>query len=248
MVTARAKRILTADRVSAGYGGRPVVSDVSACVCQGEIVSIVGPNGAGKSTFLKALMGIIRISAGTVDVRGRAVTGMAPHELARLNVGYVPQVSDVFPDLTVAENLEMGGYLLPRPAMRERITSVVDQFPALKDKLKRQASKLSGGERKMVAIARALMTDPEILLLDEPTAGLAPQLAARLLEEEIVALSRRKVSVLLVEQRAAAALQISNWAYVLVSGHNVLEGAASELLAQEDFGEVFLGRVREART
>lgn len=234
--------LLRTKGLTAGYGGKPIIIDIDAAVGKGEIISIVGPNGAGKSTLLKAIMGIVPVSAGSVEFEQKDVTGMAVEDLVRLGVGYVPQHNDVFSDLTVLENLEMGGYLLPVKEIAGRVESVMDLFPTLKGKLKRGASKLSGGERKMVGIGRALMAGPSLVVLDEPTAGLAPDLAAKLLQDDVRRLAGSGVGVLLVEQRAAAALEISNHAYVLVSGRKVLEGTPASLLERDDFGEVFLGR------
>lgn len=234
--------LLTTKGLTAGYGARPTVIDIDVCVRRGDVVSVVGPNGAGKSTLLKAIAGMITISAGSVTFDGRNTTGMALQEFVRLGAAYVPQHNDVFADLTVLENLEMGGYLLPTKEIPARVESVLDLFPALKGKLKRGAAKLSGGERKMVGIGRALMAHPSLVILDEPTAGLAPDLAAKLLQDDIRRLVSSGVGVLLVEQRAAAALEISEYAYVLVAGSKVLEGAPATLLARDDFGQIFLGQ------
>lgn len=234
--------LLRTRSLTAGYGGRPTVIDLDICVGRGEVISVVGPNGAGKSTLLKAITGIIAISAGSVTFEGRNVTGMVLEEFVRLGVAYVPQHNDVFADLTVLENLEMGGYLLPTKEISARVESVLDLFPALKGKLKRGAAKLSGGERKMVGISRALMAHPSLVILDEPTAGLAPDLAAKLLQDDLRRLASSGVGMLLVEQRAAAALDISDYAYVLVAGSKVLEGPPASLLARSDFGQVFLGQ------
>jgi branched-chain amino acid transport system ATP-binding protein len=172
---------------------------------------------------------------------GDDVTNHTPEDLARRSVGYVPQVQDIFEPLSVLENLEMGGYLLPSAAVRHRIDEVVEIFPALAPMLKRRADKLSGGERKMLAIGRVLMLDPRVLILDEPTANLAPQLADTLLGEHVRGLGARGKAVLLVEQRARAALGIAAWTCVLVSGATRLEGRPGELLERQDFEELFLG-------
>ncbi len=207
----------------------------------GEIVAIIGPNGAGKSTLLKALVGILRVTTGRIMLDAENVTNRPPEELARRGVGYVPQVQDIFEPLTVLENLEMGGYLLPSARVHGRVAEVLEVFPALKPMLKRRADKLSGGERKMLAIARVLMLDPKVLILDEPTANLAPQLAEKLLHEQVKGLGALGKAVLLVEQRARAALDIAAWTLVLVSGSVRLEGPPGELLDRQDFEELFLG-------
>jgi ABC-type branched-subunit amino acid transport system ATPase component len=233
--------LLWAEAITSGYGAVPVVRGVSIAVGPGEIVAIIGPNGAGKSTLLKSLVGILRVTAGKVMMDGADVTNHAPEDLARRGVGYVPQVQDIFEPLTVFENLEMGGYLLPAATVRARAGEVVEIFPALAPMLKRRADKLSGGERKMLAIGRVLMLDPRVLILDEPTANLAPQLADTLLGEHIRGLGARGKAVLLVEQRARAALDIAAWTSVLVSGATRLEGRPGELLERQDFEELFLG-------
>ncbi len=232
---------LRAEGVTAGYGNVPVIRDVSISVGPSEIVAVIGPNGAGKSTLLKSLVGILRITEGKVLLGSDDVTNRPPEELARRGVGYVPQVNDIFEPLTVHENLEMGGYLLSQSQIRSRIEEVGAVFPQLPPMLKRRADKLSGGERKMLAIARVLMLDPKVLILDEPTANLSPKLADSLLSEHVMRLASAGKAVLLVEQRARAALQIASWTSVLVSGSTRLEGRPSELLRRPDFEELFLG-------
>ena len=232
---------LRADSITAGYGGVPVIRDVSISVGPGEIVAVIGPNGAGKSTLLKSLVGILRVSSGRIVLGADDVTGHPPEDLARRGVGYVPQVQDIFEPLSVKENLEMGGYLLKDSELPARIKEVCEVFPALAPMMKRRADKLSGGERKMLAIARVLMLDPRVLILDEPTANLAPALADSLLRERVRRLADLGKAVLLVEQRARAALGIADWTLVLVSGMTRLEGRPGDLLERPDFEELFLG-------
>jgi len=232
---------LRADKITAGYGGVPVIREVSISVGPGEIVAVIGPNGAGKSTLLKSLVGILRPTGGHVILGADDVTGHSPEELARRGVGYVPQVNDIFEPLTVLENLEMGGYLLHSRDIKSRVVEVGDVFPQLPPLLKRRADKLSGGERKMLAIARVLMLDPKVLILDEPTANLSPKLADSLLREHVTRLAKLGKAVLLVEQRARAAMQIAAWISVLVSGSVRLEGRPEDLLKRDDFEELFLG-------
>jgi ABC-type branched-subunit amino acid transport system ATPase component len=232
---------LRAEGVTAGYGGDPVIRGITVSADPGEVVSLVGPNGSGKSTLLKSLVGVIRVSAGTVTVDGRPVTNLPPEEVARASVGYVPQVDDVFPPLTVRENLEMGGYLLPRRQVPERIDRVLAVFPRLAGMLSRTAGKLSGGERKMLAMARVLMLDPGVFLLDEPTANLAPAVATALLGEHVRELAARGAAVLIVEQRARAVLAISDRAYVLGGGEVRMAGTPEELSASPEFVDAFLG-------
>ena len=181
----RPAAVLRAEGITAGYGGVPVIRDVSISVGPGEIVAVIGPNGAGKSTLLKSLVGILRASTGKILLGADDVTGHTPDDLARRGVGYVPQVQDIFEPLSVKENLEMGGYLLKDSALPTRIKEVCEVFPALTPMMKRRSDKLSGGERKMLAIARVLMLDPRVLILDEPTANLAPALADTLLKERV---------------------------------------------------------------
>jgi ABC-type branched-subunit amino acid transport system ATPase component len=232
---------LRAEGVTSGYGTLSVIRDISISVGPGEIVAVIGPNGAGKSTLLKSLVGILRLTSGTILLGADDVTGHAPEDLARRGVGYVPQVQDIFEPLSVKENLEMGGYLLKDSQLPARINDVCEVFPALMPMMKRRADKLSGGERKMLAIARVLMLDPRVLILDEPTANLAPVLADALLREQVRRLADRGKAVLLVEQRARAVLQIADWTVVLVSGATRLEGRPGDLLARPDFEELFLG-------
>jgi branched-chain amino acid transport system ATP-binding protein len=233
--------VLEIESVVAGYGGPPIIRGVCAQVGSGEIVTVVGPNGAGKSTMLKAVAGLLRVQSGSVKLQEREVANVRTHQLARRGLGYVPQNNDVFAPLTVEENLEMGGYLLKRAEIKERIEEVVAVLPALGDLMKRRAVKLSGGERKMVAVGRALMARPSVLLLDEPTSGLAPDLSRELLTKDIRALAASGTSVLLVEQKALAALEISHWGYVLAGGTTALSSSAADLLARQDLGQVFLG-------
>jgi branched-chain amino acid transport system ATP-binding protein len=232
---------LRAAGVTAGYGGDPVIRGITVGVDPGEVISLVGPNGSGKSTLLKSMVGVVRISSGTVAVGERQVTNLPPEEVARAGVGYVPQVDDVFAPLTVRENLEMGGYLLHHKQVAERIERVLAVFPRLRAMLGRSAGKLSGGERKMLAMGRVLMLDPGIFLLDEPTANLAPIIAAGLLEEHVRGLAASGASVLIVEQRARAVLAISDRTYVLGGGEVRMEGTPAELEASPEFVESFLG-------
>ena len=232
---------LRATGVTAGYGGDPVIRNITVLAEPGEVVSLVGANGSGKSTLLKSLVGVVRVSAGTVVIGETDVTRKAPEEVARAGVGYVPQVDDVFAPLTVRENLEMGGYLLPSRQVRERIDEVTAVFPRLGVMLSRPAGKLSGGERKMLAMGRVLMLQPAVFLLDEPTANLAPAIARTLLEDNVRLLAASGAAVLVVEQRARAVLAISDRTYVLAGGEVRMEGTPAELAASPAFVESFLG-------
>jgi ABC-type branched-subunit amino acid transport system ATPase component len=218
-----------------------VVHGISIRVAPGEVVSIVGPNGSGKSTLLKAIVGVVETLDGSVRIGDNDVTGWRSENIARIGVGYVPQVDDVFAPLTVRENLEMGGYLLKARDVPARIDHVLTVFPQLAGMQGRRAGKLSGGERKMLAMGRALMLAPALVVLDEPTANLAPIIAATVLREHVHRLAETGASVLVVEQRARAVLEISDRTYVLGGGRLRMEGTPAELSASNDFVDSFLG-------
>ncbi|HEX5287879.1 MAG TPA: ABC transporter ATP-binding protein [Streptosporangiaceae bacterium] len=232
---------IRAENVTAGYGGDPVIRGITVQADPGQVVSIVGPNGSGKSTLLKSLVGVVRVSGGRVLVGGRDVTSLAPEEIARAGVGYVPQVDDVFAPLTVRENLEMGGYLLGKKEIGPRIEHVLTVFPRLGTMIQRAAGKLSGGERKMLAMGRVLMLEPAVFLLDEPTANLAPKIAGALLDEHVRQLAALGAAVLIVEQRARAVLAISDRTYVLGGGELRMAGTPAELSQSPGFISSFLG-------
>jgi branched-chain amino acid transport system ATP-binding protein len=232
--------IMSITGVSAGYSRVPIIRDVSVDAYSGKIATLIGPNGAGKSTLLKAAMGLIQISAGKVTVGGEDVTNSRPHDLARRGVGYVPQSRDVFDPLTVVENLEMGGYLVDKRELPDRLDEVFALFPVLRARQSQRASNLSGGEKKMLAMGRVIMASPKILLLDEPTANLAPKVADEMLAEHITKLASLGVAILLVEQRAVQALAISSHAYVMVGGSVAMSGHPKELGQREDIAKVFL--------
>ena len=232
---------LTAEDIRAGYGAGDIIHGVSVQVAAGTVASVVGPNGSGKSTLLKSLCGVIRPSAGRVRVGDRDITGLPPEEVARAGVGYVPQVDDVFAPLTVRENLEMGGYLLAGRDVAGRVERVTAVFPRLGTMLTRRAGRLSGGERKMLAMGRMLMLEPAVFLLDEPTANLAPKVATELLTGHVRALAEAGAAVLLVEQRARAALAISDYTYVLGGGQVLMADTPARLNASQEFTESFFG-------
>jgi len=244
-VAARSGRVegvsLRTAELVAGYDRSPVIHGVSIDVNPGEIVSIVGPNGSGKSTLLKAMVGIVEVISGRVFLGEREITEWSPDRIARAGVGYVPQVDDVFAPLTVRENLDMGGYLLKQREIGARIEHVLEVFPQLGRMLARRAGKLSGGERKMLAMGRALMLEPPLVVLDEPTANLAPMIAASVLQDHVRQLAQTGASVLIVEQRARAVLEISDRTYVLGGGQLRMEGTPTELTASPEFVESFLG-------
>jgi ABC-type branched-subunit amino acid transport system ATPase component len=227
--------------LTAGYDRSPVVHGVSIAVNPGEVVSIVGPNGSGKSTLLKSIVALVEIMSGRVLVGDEDVTGWPSENVARIGVGYVPQVDDVFAPLTVQENLEMGGYLLKPRDVPARIAHVIEVFPRLRTMLGRRAGKLSGGERKMLAMGRALMLEPALVVLDEPTANLAPAIAASVLGDHVRQLAQTGASVLVVEQRARAVLEISDRTYVMGGGRLLMEGTPGELSSSPEFVDSFLG-------
>jgi ABC-type branched-subunit amino acid transport system ATPase component len=232
---------LATRQLVAGYGDVPVLHEVDTEVRVGQLVAVVGPNGAGKSTLLKAILGLAAVMGGQVLVDGSEVTGRPLEELVRLGIGYVPQVDDVFDTLKVSENLHMGGYLLGKDERAARIDEVLAIFPALRSRLGRYVGTMSGGERKMTAIARALMLSPRVLILDEPTAGLSAALTETVLNDQVRALADRGHAVLLVEQKAQAALRLADVASVLVQGKVAMSAPAAEVLASPQMAEVFLG-------
>lgn len=205
---------------------------------------LVGPNGSGKSTLLKAVVGQISIRSGRVLLGGEDVTHTRTEMLARKGVAYVPQEDDVFPPLTVRENLRVGGYHLAKAQTNERITWLFERFPALAARERAAAAQLSGGERKMLAVARALMGEPSVVILDEPTAQLAPAVTEQILSEYARALADAGHAILVVEQKALQALAVADWAYVLVSGRVVASGAASEF-TKDRLSDLFLGKISE---
>ncbi len=237
--------VLVGDDLTAGY--LPGVNILEGCHVElgaGELVGVIGPNGAGKSTLIKTLFGLVPVRGGRVVLRGDDVTGRRADQLVADGIGYVPQVANVFPSLTVDENLEMGLYLRPR-LLRERLAFVRDLFPLLADRKRQKTGSLSGGERQMVAMARALMMDPVVLLLDEPSAGLSPKLQVEVFER-VAAINRAGVSVLMVEQNARRCLQICDRAYVLDQGRNAYTGTGTELLHDPKVIELYLGTLAQA--
>jgi ABC-type branched-subunit amino acid transport system ATPase component len=233
--------VLRADGVTAGYGGPPIIEDVSLAVYAGKITAIVGPNGAGKSTLLKTLSGVLKASSGEVYVLGQKTTNLPPEKLVKRGLSYVPQVSNVFPDLTVRENLEMGSYTRRR-GVGERIGELCELFPDLGAALRRRAGMLSGGQRTMLAMARALMLDPAVMLLDEPSAGLSPLLQGALWEQ-IERIAATGVGICVVEQNTRRTLRHAHWGYILVLGRNRLDGPAQDLLRDESVVELYVGRM-----
>ena len=236
--------LLRAEGVVAGYRpDSPILHGVSAEVRRGEVVTIIGPNGAGKSTLVKAIAGLVGVSAGSIRFAGSEIANTPAHRLPARGVGYVPQVDNVFGTLTVHENLRLGAAPLPRRAVARRFDAAYAAFPDLAERRDRKANVLSGGQRQMLALARALVPEPELILLDEPSAGLAPKVTAEMFDL-VRGLAVGGVAVLMVEQNARAALGVSDRGYVLVEGRNRLDGDAGDLAANADLGAVFLGRRR----
>jgi branched-chain amino acid transport system ATP-binding protein len=237
--------VLHAQDLVAGY--IPEVNILNGCdleVRAGEFVGIIGPNGAGKSTLLKAILGMCKIRSGSITLTGQDITGRKAHELVPLGVGYVPQTKNVFPSLTVKENLEMGCFLKPS-VFKDRFAYVAEMFPKLADRAAQRAGALSGGERQMVAMGRALMLEPKVLLLDEPSAGLSPAL-----QDEVFVQCRTinaaGVAILMVEQNARRCLQVVNRGYVLDQGRNAYTGTGRELLGDPNVIELYLGTLAKA--
>jgi branched-chain amino acid transport system ATP-binding protein len=232
--------ILDVQAITAGYGGPPIISDVSLRAARGKLTALVGPNGAGKSTFIKVVAGLIKPTEGRVRLDGTDVTGVPAQLLVRRGISYVPQVSNVFPTLTVLENLEMGAYTR-RHGVKQKIDELCGMFPDLHPALKRQARTLSGGQRTMLAIARGLMLDPQVLLLDEPTAGLAPKFIDAVWEQ-VLTVRKLNVAVIIVEQNTRRTLTHADWAYVMVLGRNALGGTGKQLLDDPEVVNLYIGK------
>jgi ABC-type branched-subunit amino acid transport system ATPase component len=225
--------------VTAGYGETDILDSVSIELQPEEIVSMVGPNGAGKSTLLKTIFGLLTPQKGSIKLRNEEITGFSPDRIVRKGMGYVPQVENVFPSLTVHENLEMGAFIRADD-FRDKLDEIYTLFPLLSKKRTEKVGRLSGGMKQMVAMGRALMLDPEILLLDEPTASLAPILVGMLFEK-IVEINRGGVAMIVVEQNARETLKVSHRGYVLAMGRKVFEGSGQDLLKDEKIGKLYLG-------
>lgn len=235
-----APSVLHAESLVVGYvAGVDILRECSIEVASGELVGIIGPNGAGKSTLIKALFGLVPVRKGRVWLSGEDITSRSAHELVQAGVGYVPQVNNVFPSLTISENLEMGSYAQPG-RFKERFQVVTELFPLLLERRSQPAGSLSGGERQMLAMARALMTDPQVLLLDEPSAGLSPLYQGQVFER-VKEINATGVTVLMVEQNAHRCLQICDRAYVLDQGQNAYTGTGTELLHDPKVIELYLG-------
>jgi ABC-type branched-subunit amino acid transport system ATPase component len=234
-------KILEANNVIAGYGKSEILHGVSIFLGEGESITIIGPNGAGKSTLLKAIMGYITIFKGNISWKGEDITRLKPHEKVIRGFGYVPQLGNVFPSLTVRENLEMGGFIQTKEMVKVRMEKSFQLFPILAERLKQKAGTLSGGERQLLGMARALMSEPEILMLDEPSAGLSPKMA----EEVFVTIAdihdKLGRGIVIIEQDAYQSLSVSDRGYVLVMGRNEFEDSADKILSNQKIREAYLG-------
>ena len=236
------KTVIECNGIAAGYvKGLNILQGVDLIVNEKEIVSIIGPNGAGKSTLLKAIMGIINISGGRFFINGVEKTNTPTHQIVNEGVGYVPQVENVFPSLTIEENLEIGSWSV-KDNIKQSISKIFDDFPMLKERQRDKAGNLSGGQRQILALARALVTSPSILLLDEPSAGLSP-VAIKEVFEIVKEINSRGVAILLVEQNASRALNFSDRGYVLDQGRNAYQGKGQELLDDPRVVDLYLGKL-----
>jgi ABC-type branched-subunit amino acid transport system ATPase component len=232
--------LLEVRQLAAGFGTTPVLFDVDLEVWPGELVALIGANGAGKSTLLGAMTGLVRVSSGSVRFGGRAVTGLRPDAIVGAGLAHVPQGRRLFGTMTVERNLRLGAYRRRDAKVREDLRKILEYFPALSDKLQREARTLSGGEQQMVAIGRGLMAKPKLLMIDEPSLGLAPKVVDRVMEV-VKAINQDGTAVLLVEQDVVLALEIADRGYVLENGHMVMQGAAATLREDPAIRKAYLG-------
>ena len=227
-------------KMTAGYGDGPdIISACSITANKGEIVAILGPNGAGKSTAMKAMLGLLKLKSGSVTLNGEDISKINPQDRVKKGISFVPQTRNVFAELTVRENLEIGGFLT-EGSLENKIESIYSLFPILSEKKSQVVGQLSGGQRQQVALGRALMSDPSVLMLDEPTAGVSPIVMDELFEH-IIKVKKTNVAVIMVEQNAKQALSISDRGYVLVTGQNKFEGSGNDLLEDPEVRRSFLG-------
>ncbi len=235
--------MLQTEKLTAGYKELKVIFDINAKIHPKKITAIVGPNGSGKSTLLKAIFGLATVHSGRIIYNGKDITNLAPHEKTKIGMAYLPQVENVFTNLTVEENLKIAGYILDKSELRERMDLAFEVFPELKNKIKQKVGTLSGGERQFLAIATALIRKSKILMLDEPTAQLAPKFAEIIFNRIVELRDRLDLTIVLVEQNVKKALEISDRAYLLTSGRIVFDGKSDDLLSHEKFEQLCLGVV-----
>jgi ABC-type branched-subunit amino acid transport system ATPase component len=233
--------IFMAENIDAGYGDVIIVRGVSVKVTEGEIVAIVGPNGSGKSTLIKSFLGFVKLFRGSVFYQGEDITGTASHRAVSMGIGYVPQINNIFPNLTIAENLDMGAYHRKgKASIKAGVAELYEMFPELEVRKNALAGNLSGGERQMLAIARAMMAQPKVLLLDEPLASLSPKPASAILSK-MESIRENGIAIIIVEQNVKKVLSVSNRGYVLVNGTCAMEGEAASLFTEESSKYRFLG-------
>jgi len=234
------KMLLEISNLSSGYQDTIIINEIDMKINKSEIVTIIGPNGAGKSTLLKTIFGIIKPKNGEIKFKERQIGRFEPFKIFQLGVSYVPQIENIFPSLTVMENLDVGFYTSNIKNVEKELDRIFSIFPSLDQKKSTKAGNLSGGERQMLAIARALIGDPDLLLLDEPTASLAPGLVNEIMEK-LITIKKSGTSILLVEQNAKKSLEIADRCYVLVMGKNFFDGKSSEIINNKELGKLYLG-------
>jgi neutral amino acid transport system ATP-binding protein len=233
--------VLEVKNLVAGYSKSVILHGIHFKIFENELVAVIGPNGAGKSTLLKAIFGIAKIFDGDIIYKNEKITGMKTHNLVKAGLTYVPQLGNIFPSLTIEENLKMGAFIRNDDEIKNDIDSIYNMFPDLLERSKDKAGNLSGGQRQFLALGRALMTKPSILLLDEPSAGLSPKSRDEVLKK-INSIRKRGYSVILVEQNAKKSLEIADRGYILAMGRNVFQGTAQKILEDKEIGRMFLGR------
>ena len=229
----------SANNLTGGYGEVKIIEDCSFNVNRGEIVSILGPNGAGKSTAMKAMLGMLKLDEGKILFDGEDITNMKTQDRIKKGISFVPQIKNIFTELTVEENLEMGAFINEKE-IKSKIEDMYELFPIIKEKKSQFAGELSGGQRQQVAIAKALMTNPSVLMLDEPTAGVSPVIMDEIFQH-ILNIKKQNIAILMVEQNARQALEISDRGYILVTGRNAYEGNGEYLLNDKEIRKAFLG-------